>query len=285
MGRGQLRLFEALVIASFLAGCATVQTPYAVIPEHELVVVEEGTPRPVPVVEPPEKPPLWDWATKHLAAGQVFADPFVGPEVYPEVSLGARMLAAHIEPSGAIGYRAGVSLSLYALDLEIPVFTTVDGGQLDPGNVRANLKIPFSWPGAEQHRFAINWGAVVLDDGPSLSQSSKFELLYGYGAGGFTAQLRAGYGYEQLFADQPLRLGLVYGALLGFGTGTLQPVLEVSGLRTVTSEENEIVLVPGLRIHPAGVDYLQLGVGGLVVLATGDNERYGAVVDLSFNFL
>jgi hypothetical protein len=153
--------------------------------------------------------------------------------------------------------------------------------------VKLDFKVPFAIPGSDSNWLALLWGATLSDTTPRLADSSRVELLYGYGGPLLAAQLRVGYGYGQSFPSSDLRQGLLYGALLGLNLGAVQPLVEVDGVRFV-GRDDQLTLLPGVRLLPAKLPTLQLGLSGLVVLTRGDNEpsrRYGGLFELSYNFL
>lgn len=265
---------------------AWADTPRPAAPEHELVVEERGE-RPPPRVDEGLIPtPEWDWPRLHLEEGRAFADPFLGVELFPEISVGTSLAVARLAGVGQVAHQTSLDLNLYVLELKAWLSSGLDG-RASPPRIEAALKVPFAWPGAPSHRLALVWGALVQDAGPALSNSSRGELLYGWGASGFSLQARAGYGFEQLFADQPLRQGLLWGALVGLRLGAFEPILQADGFRAVLSRDDRVALLAGLRLHPGG-ENLQVGAAVLLVRVRGEQNpgnRAGAVLDLGYNFL
>lgn len=281
--RGAIGLVAALVICS---GTARAEPKNWTVPEHKLKVADEGT-VPPKLNEDIEPSPQWDWPQRHLAAGRDFADPFLGVELYPEVSAGLLVSAEDADDEGRIAYGSWINLQLYALEVKVPLISRLDGEDTSP-NVRAALKIPFAIPGHPQHRVAVIGSAIIQDATPAISRSSSGQLMYGFGGGGFTVQVRGGYGYEQFQPSEPLRLGALYGALLGFRAGHFQPMVEFDAIRTTGTRSDRFTLVPALRIFPDRQDTLQIGVGGLLSFGRGSempNNRFGGTLDLSYNFL
>jgi hypothetical protein len=309
---------EGLLVAAAalaLGGCAMVRTPYVVAVEHELRPSEQTAPPEVQldpqymIVGPGQlapsagagaaagayaagdvwaqfREPVWDWPVLHLQQSADFPDPLLGNEVYPEVAIGSSVVAAHVEERDRFEMQSRLNISLYWLDLSFPVIDTVDGARPEP-LLNLSLKIPFAWPGAERHWLAPLWGATIGNGTPQLADSSRFELLYGYGGKLLELQLHAGYGYTQIFTDPQVRQGLLYGGLLGLSLGKVRPQIEVQGIQFVTNDA-QVSLVPGVRLLPASLPTLQLQVAGLVVLTGGNDSpgnRYGAVFEISYNFL
>ncbi|MGI5860934.1 MAG: hypothetical protein ACOX6T_02635 [Myxococcales bacterium] len=286
-----------------------VRTPYVAAVEHDLRPAEQGATPEVQtepdfeVIEPGKGPiskapptaalredesvrdeipePVWAWPIQHLEASRNFPDPFLGGEVYPEVSIGTTTLAAHVDKSKAIEFASTVDLSFYWLKVRFPVISTLDGSRPEPA-VDFNLKVPFAIPGSDSNWLGVSWGATLSDSRPILADSSRFELLYAYGGGVLAAQLRVGYGYRELLPGLGLRQGLLYGAQLGLTLGKVQPMVEVDGMRFVGGDD-QISILPGVRFLPATLPTLQIGVAGLAVL--GGNDRFGGLVELSYNFL
>ncbi len=295
--------------AFLLGGCAMVRTPYVAVAEHELRPAEQGArpeaqtepdfevieSRSGPVAKSPpaavraddesvweEIPqPVWAWPIQHLEASRNFPDPFLGEELYPEVSIGSTTLAAHVDATDAIEFASTVDLSLYWLAVRFPVISTLNGSRPEP-SVDFNFKVPFAIPGSDSNWLGVSWGATLSDARPSLDDSSRFELLYAYGGGLLAAQLRVGYGYRESLPGLGLRQGLLYGAQLGLSLGRVQPMVEVDGMRLVGGDD-QISILPGVRFLPATLPTLQLGVAGLAVL--GGNDRFGGLVEISYNFL
>ncbi|MBI5549314.1 MAG: hypothetical protein HY901_35970, partial [Deltaproteobacteria bacterium] len=235
-----------------------------------------------------EPAPKWEWPRLHLLAGRPFADPFLGPELYPELSAGTLITAESLRPSGEIAYTSWIDLQIYLLEVKIPLINRIDGGEPGAENVRVNLKFPYAIPGHESHRLMLVAGAVVQDSTPAISRSSSAQVIYGYGGHGFTAQLRGGYGYDQFAPSQRLRLGLLYGALLGYRAGPIQPMVEFDAMRTSATQSDRFTLVPALRIFPGREDTVQIGLGGLLSFSHGEDtpgRRFGAVFDVTYNFL
>ena len=258
--------------------------PHPVIEEHKLMPVDESAPRPA-VDEQVHALPEWAWPREHLEKGGAFADPFIGPEVYPEISAGVEVTAARIQSNRAVVYDDEIALSMYLLEIKFPLIAYNDGS-IPATRVLFDLKIPLAL--SDQHRLAFVWGASIPANGPLFSQSSRGELLYAFGGYGLTVQLKLGYGYEQLFLDQPLRLAGLYGGLVSLRLGRFQPVVQVDGARTTNTRANRVALTPGLWIFPFARDTVQLGISALIVLSSDQNspgDRYGALARLSYNFL
>ncbi len=120
-----------------------------------------------------------------------------------------------------------------------------------------------------------------------LADSSRLQAMWGYGGRLLATQLRVGYGYAQTFASSELRQGLLYGAQLGLNLGKVQPLVEVDGV-SFNDRGDQVTILPGLQFLPASLPTMQLGVSGLIGLTFDDStlsNRYGAVIEASYNFL
>jgi len=256
--------------------------------EHELVVVDSDQAPPLPPLdEDLPAPSLSDWPGRHLALGRDFADAFLGTVLYPELSVGSSVMADGAQDGSAFEFSSWVTLQLYLLEVRLPVVSMLDGAR-EAQHARLDLKIPFAVPGDESHRFALTGGAVVLESGPAFSKSSHVSLAYGYGGHGVTVQVRGGYGYEQFMPSQPLRLGLLYGALVGLRAGPFQPMVELDAMHATETQSDRFTLLPALRVFPGGGDALQIGVAGLLTFSRGQDapgNRFGGVVEVKFTFL
>ncbi len=262
-------------------------TPRNDIYEHSLKVVDSpAPPREQQFDEWVTYPAEWDWPGKHLQDGARFVDSFIAPEIFPEVSVGTAVQGAEVTSSRAVTFQSQVVLSLWALEVRVPVVSTIDREVTAP-LVQFDLKVPFALPGHPDHRLMLTYGAAVLPAGPALSQTSRGQLFYGYGSKYFSLVLHAGYGVEQLYADQPPRPGFLYGGTVGLRLGAFQPMVEADGIRTVVTRGDRLAVVPGIRFFPDG-ENLQIGVGALLSFAQGEDSpgrRLGAVAELSYNFL
>jgi hypothetical protein len=220
--------------ALLLSGCAMARTPYVAVAEHELRPAEQTRPAEAQL-EPqfvevgpdgearaaqpasarggfPEA--AWEWPREHLKASARFPDPFLGPEVYPEISVGSSTVAAHVVRTKEVEFLDTLDLSFYWLRLKLPVISTLDGSQPQQ-HLGLDFKVPFALPGTSAHWLALLYGASISDAVPRLVDSIRGVLMWGYGGQLLAVQLRVGYGYSQSFASSPLRQGLLYGALLG----------------------------------------------------------------------
>ncbi len=230
------------------------------------------------------------WFERHLELGRTFADPFLGSEVFPEVSAGLSVFAAGTRPTGAVAFGSGLNVNLFFVDLVLPLISRLDGTQSDE-RMQVNFKLPIPLPNTENHRFAFIFGNGFGASG-GIPVTKKAEMLYGMGYGGFGLQLNASWRLEPFSAGQQLSPALGYGALFAYRVGGVEPMLELSGLREFGGGRGDrIDFVPGLRFYPGDRDNLQFGVGAIV--GTGGNagdfsdfgiRRLGGIADVSYNF-
>jgi hypothetical protein len=260
------------------------RVPHSAVEEHELMPVEDGGP-PLGVDEEIHPMPEWSWPREHLDRGRGFADPFIGPEVYPELSASIQIRAA-VDPSRRSAlYDQQVALGLYLIEIRFPLFAS-RGGSACANQVLLDAKIPLSL--SKKHRLAFVWGVAIPDGAPALTRNSRGEVLYALGGRALTLQIKLGYGYEQLFIGEPLRQAGLYGALAGLRIGHFQPVVQVEGAMDLWTRENRVALAPGLWVFPHSRDTVQIGASALVVLNRGQPRaprRLGAIASLSYNFL
>ncbi|MGC4122736.1 MAG: hypothetical protein QM765_50825 [Myxococcales bacterium] len=282
-------LLAGVLLLSLGSGLARAQdVPEGMVREHELTVIDSGSLPPGPPLSEELEPASWDWPRRHLEQGRDFADAFLGTLLYPEVSAGTSLLLDQVQSTGTVEFSSWVNLQLYLLEVRIPVVGYVDGTANGPQHVRLDLKIPFAIPGNESHRLAFVVGSIAMEKAPSLAESSHAAIVYGYGAHGFTLQLRGGYGYDQFMPSQPLRLGLLYGGVLGFRAGAIEPMVELDAMYTTGTRSDRITLLPAIRLFPGRDDSIQLGLAGLLTFSRGQDtpgKRFGGVFELKYTFL
>jgi hypothetical protein len=297
---------ETFLAAALLLGARAVEpapaalsiaeprVPHSAAEEHELMPVEGGGPT-LDVDEEIHPMPEWSWPREHLERGRGFADPFIGPEVYPELSAGIQIRAAVDSSRRVALYDQQVALGLYLVEIRFPLIAS-RAGSACANQVLLDAKIPLSL--GKRHRFAFVWGVAIPDGAPALTRNSRGEVLYtfsGRGGRALTLQVKLGYGYEQLFVGEPLRQAGLFGALAGLRIGHFQPVVQVEGAMDLWARENRVALAPGLWVFPQSRDTVQLGASALVVLNGGQRStpgRLGAITrsagviaSLSYNFL
>lgn len=277
-------------------GSAFSHLPYPpVVEEHPLMPADGAGRKPIPEYENLNLPDAsrareFTWFEDHLELGRRFADPFLGTEVFPEVSAGLSVYSAGTRPTGAVAFHSAVRANLFFLDLTLPVISRLDGAQ-STERLQVDLKIPIPLPRTEAHRFAFVFGNGFGATG-GVPVTRKAELIYGLGLGGFGLQLAASWRLEPFDGAGANSPALGYGALFAWRFGGLQPVLEIAGLREFGGGRGDrIDLVPGMRFYPGERDNLQFGVG--VIVGTGGEagdfsdfgiRRLGAIADVSYNF-
>ncbi len=259
-------------------------TPYVALEEHRLRPVDAGAPLPADD-ERLSPMPEWSWPREHLEAGRAFADPFIGPEVYPELSAGIQLRGALADSGRALAYDQQVALNLYLVEIKFPLMAE-RGGSVGANPVFIDAKIPLELN--PSHRLAFVWGVALPNGAPAQAKSSRGEVLYAFGGGALSLQLKVGYGYEPLFRGDPLCQAVLLGGFAGLRLGPLQPVLQVEGSRALSARRTRVALAPGLWVFPLSKDAVQLGVSALVVLNGSEPEpsrRVGAVASVGYNFL
>lgn len=263
---------------------ASPRTPHPVVEEHELRPADAGAASPRPDEDLPPLPE-WSWPREHLEGGRAFADPFIGPEVYPELSAGIQVRGGRAGSSRSFLYDQQVALNLYLVEVRFPLVAYRSRSNL-ANQVFLDAKIPLAL--GPMHRLAFVWGVAIPGGTPARTKNSRGEVLYAFGSRALTAQLKLGYGYEPIFIDEPLRQAVLFGALVGLRLGRFQPVLQVDGSRSPSAGESRLALAPGLWFYPLSNDAVQLGASALVVLSgdgEGQTRRAGALATLSYNFL
>lgn len=268
-----------------LAGLGVEETVFEVRPKKALMTPLVGEVAPLP---PPS----------HAARGLAYIDPFVGRDIYPELSVGVRtgLLSEKTANEGEVGGTEGrlrlggrLDLSLYLLDIRIPI-------QDRDAPVELIFKAPF---GVGRHRFAPMLIAHVPTRRSLANGILEAALGYHYERDGLGFKLEL-----SAFNGAPDRTRSPNGsAFLGFdvvlsylASPAIAVAIEANGVTAVSEQRDSVPpalgdtvlqIAPGLRIFPDGPSF-QIGIAALFNV-TPDGYRgllrqQGALVDLSYVF-
>lgn len=182
-------------------------------------------------------------------------------------------------------------LSAGWFELYAPVFTVRDNVPYHPGRFRLNAKLPVRI--GDRHVVAPELGAHLPTSG-ALASDGGFatRVGYAYGAHRVSAQVRAGFGYDQIIGDfeAPLRSSIFYDAAAGLLVAeSIQALVQLDGQRYVGNRGNVVRLWPGVRLYPLADRAFSLAVGAQVWWEQDPEEwflrRAGAFVDFGWTFL
>lgn len=257
-----------------------------------LVLVEEGQPRPP---APPDvvarKRGHALWVERHLEGGRRWIDPFLGPELYPEISVGDSAQPRWDRAQRELEIENALELKLYVLELRFPS-TFADGGRPRAFSSRdADLRIPIRLDAGDHHRLLALVGALVpLVGGATEDNSGAHALLgYGYSRGTGTFQLYGGLAVEpDPFAPGPRERRSIarYGGSVGVGLGDHVDLHLDADLRNPRGAGYDLFVTPGVHFWPRRLPTLQIGLAALLALEEGlDLEKVGGIFELSYNFL
>jgi hypothetical protein len=239
--------------------------------------------------------------TKHRDDGLPYLDPFLGREVYPELSaqLGTRFVARKTanggEPNGKDGRMTLVGrldASAWFVDARVPFDSN---RRADEGVVEIVLRAPFS---AGSHHFA----PMLIIHSP-MSQGideSVLEIAFGYhyARAGFGLKLEVS-GFDGSHDRRRTRsagmigwnaeLSYLFGEVVGI-------VVEVDGATAISERKSAtppelgdtiVRFAPGLRAFPLDAG-LSLGLAGLFTFVpdgyAGFERDAGVLVDLGYTF-
>lgn len=239
--------------------------------------------------------------TDHRDRGRAYLDPFVGREVYPELS--ARLATAFTrkkfanggEPhgnDGTMALLARADVSLWFLDLRFPLDSSTPS---DSGPFELVLKAPF---GIGPHRFAPMLVVHVASDGLSRSVIEA-GVGYHYARQGLALKLEV-----SAFDGAPDRTrSSALGGKLGWNaqlsylvTDHVGVVVEADGVTAISEREGQpppevgdtiVRLLPGVRFFVPETEGLELGVAGLVSFVPdgyGVGRAQGVLLDFAYTF-
>lgn len=245
--------------------------------------------------------PLLD--TKHREEGRQYLDPFIGREVYPEVSARlstgfvTRRIANGDEPHGRDGKMTlggRVDLSAWVLDVRIPFDTD---RPIQERSVELVLKAPFS---AGHHSFApmLVFHAPIAE---GLDRSvAELALGYHYARAGFGLKLEvSAFNATHLRTRGPQSAGMVgYNGVLSYLIGDVVGIVVEADGTTALSERSSAAkpkvgdsvlrLAPGLRFFPSDAGFA-VGISGLLTFVPngylGMSRDQGVLLDVGYTFL
>jgi hypothetical protein len=257
------------------------------IVEHTLVAMDAA---------PPVSPSLWkgdlpgygvwDFARDHLDAQARFSDPFLGPELFPEVSAGTLLVGTR--QGGASTFEGKLNLELYWLSVRLPL----EQVSTDPTS-RADLDVKLPLGFGHGRQVALLLGASVPLSGEPISKAGgRVQVIVGRGGHTWDAQARLGVA-SQAPEGQPAPdtvAQALFGASGGFHFRSWGRVeLEVDGAAGRQGAKR-LAVAPGLRFFPTRQQDVSLGVAGLFKLQDQADQSFGArslggLLQLSYTFL
>ncbi|MEQ8274433.1 MAG: hypothetical protein RMA76_45055 [Deltaproteobacteria bacterium] len=271
------------------------ETRFEVVPRD---AADGRTQAPIEADDPVTIPLVRDIA--HRDEGRVYLDPFLGREIYPELSarvftaFGRKRFANGGEPGGGDGTMALVGradVSLWFLDLRLPVDSSA---REDSGPFELVLKAPF---GIGHHRFAP---LLVVHVADRLATSVvEAGIGYHYARQGLALKLEV-----TAFDGAPdrTRVGAI-GGKLGWNaqvsyllTDHVGFVVEADGVTAISEREGQpppavgdtiVRLLPGVRFFLPEADGVELGVAGLLTFVPdgyGVARTEGLLLDFAYTF-
>ncbi len=237
------------------------------------------------------EPGLDPWMAERRAQHRSFLTPFVLPSVFPEVTARLSNVAGWHKAASATDLDQFALLSLYFLDVYVPLVTLRDSESVSAQSFRVNLKVP--WVLGNSQAVTLFFGGDIPVQG-RLVDGGGFDTMlgYAYGAGIFSGQARAGVGVDRLLADArgDISPSVLYD--LAVGVQPLWPVqiiAQVDGRKVVGADNASVRLWPGVRLFPMRDRALSIGVGGMFWFddAGGgwQTHRIGGLIDVGYLFL
>lgn len=276
------------------------------VDETRFEVVERGSGEVPPEEEADPEPfgvdlPLLE--TTHRDAGLQYQDPFLGREVYPELSANVqtrfvtRRIANAGEPHGKDGRMTlggRVDLSLWVLDVRIPF-------EMDRPNAERNIELVVKAPfAAGRHSFApmLAFHAPIQE---GLDESVvELAVGYHYARAGFGLKLEvSAFSATHVRGRGPRSAGMVgYNGVLSYLFGDVVGiVLEADGTTALSQRTSSarpkvgdtvLRVAPGLRFFPFDPGFT-IGVSGLLTFVpdgySGLSRDQGVLLDLGYTFL
>jgi hypothetical protein len=313
----RLLVWAALAIPSQALADDVDETMKALgVEETEFVVADKRqTKLALPDSDESTKVDLPFLSTQHRDEGQAYLDPFVGREVFPELSaqlstqLVRQKLSNRGEPNGnngrvALGGR--VDFNLWLLDVRVP-FDTTDDSENAPLELVA--KAPFSL--GEHHFAPMLIAHVPTDDG---IDDSVIELAFGYhyARSGFALKLevsgfvgtherRKGDRIPAGAIDPALRpsagmfgwngvVSYLIGDVVGivFEADGVTAISERAEFTSPSAGDTLVTLAPGLRFFPVDPGF-SLGLAAVITLVPDDYvgvpRDLGVLFDFGYTFL
>lgn len=238
----------------------------------------------------PKRP--WDtppFIERRILQHSRFIQPLLVTPVFPEIS--ARLL--HLGGVDPGPHRTTINqflfLSLYAVDVYIPVITLQDDALVEAQRLRIDLKLPLVGEGP--HAFSIILGGNVPVATSDASRGFRTSAGYAYGGEWLTAQVRAGFGVDRLVGepDAELESAVFFDGAAGVHlTRHLDLLAEMDGRVNVGEGGLALRALPGVRIYPLDRATLSIGLGAFLDFEhTGDDwnwRRVGALVDVGYLF-
>lgn len=235
--------------------------------------------------------PVDAWVAERHELHRHFLQPLVFPSVFPEASVRVTTVAGWHRAVSSADLDQVALLSLYCLDLYVPLITLRDAEGISAGSFRVNLKA--GWLEGRHHAVSVFLGGDIPVQGRWVDGGGVNMMVgYAFGSRLFSAQARAGAGIDRLLANAVggVQPGVLYDAAAGFRpVRPLQLIVQVDGRRVIGSTLADVRLWPALRIFPVDDATFSLGLGGLFWFQRAgdrwDTHRSGGLVDLSWAFL
>lgn len=232
-----------------------------------------------------------DWVTRRLEQRRHFVQPLLFPPVQGTFLARLAQMGGWNSRNDSGELDQFLHLSAEWVELYAPVFTLREGSPFEVDRFRVNLRLPAQL--GEHHAVALHLGTNLPVDG-KLVDNGGFTTMaaYAFGSRLFSAQARAGFGYDQLIGDfeAPLRSSIFYDAVLAvLPVHWLQVMMQVDGQRFIGAPGNVLRLWPGVRLMPFAQPNFSLGLGAQVWLEDQSDDwslrRSGAFVDFGWMFL
>ncbi len=265
---------------------------YYQLPESQLGPAERTT----------HTPPNWTgdiaapgtplFVRRAIEAHDRFVQPLLNSAVVPDLAV--RMINAAgwnpRPPGGAADLDQLLYVSVYAFEFYAPVLVLRDAQTVSTNHFRVGLRLPAML--TPNHAIAVFMSANIPVDGV-WTRDGGFSTMLGYAYGGktFTAQVRAGFGVDQLVAevDSPRTASAFGDGAAGLHLNQhFELLLQADGRKAVGASGGTFRLFPGVRFFPLEHATLSVGASALWWIDSygdKDTKRLGAIVDIGYLFL
>lgn len=256
------------------------------------VVVDDGKARRGPPPDEVQKPHGYPhWVARQLERSRGWLDPFVGPEIFPEISVADRPVPSWNRIDDRLFIDNEAAVRLYVLDLVFPS-TFADGERPRAfSQMELDLRIPIFLDQGRHHILMPLVGAIIPMQGAPTRENSgaRMRLAYGVSTGSFAAHAWGGFDVApDPLTDGPRRNLARYGLALGATFGEHIQIQANGEMENPRGEGFTLNTAAGLYYWPRSLPTIQLGLAGLLSMiedAEFEVSRIGGVFELSYNFL
>jgi hypothetical protein len=223
-----------------------------------------------------QTPPNWngDWSPRQrpsyiderIQQHRLFVRPFVNPSVFPEISASVQSFGGW-NPRSSSGEASQFGyVSFYAFEIYAPILTIRDSDAISPNRFRVNIRLPMIL--ANNQAIALFATGQIPVRG-KWTDNGSYSTYAGYAIGGkvFSAQLRLGFGVDQLIGEvvneSPIATSVLGDITAGVWLGKhAQIVAELDARRLVGRSGAVVRAWPGVKFYPLEQPTLSVGVSG-----------------------